>query len=87
MKTFQYDKRKSASNLRKHGIDFEQAQSLWDDPNLVEVAARFDDEPRSIAIARFKEQYWTAVFTYREDEIRLISVRRSRRAEAELYES
>ena len=84
---FQYDQRKSASNLRKHGIDFERAQLLWDDPNLVELAARSDDEPRSIVIARLNDQYWSAVFTYRDDEIRLISVRRSREAEVELYES
>ena len=83
---FQYDKRKSASNLSKHGIDFEQAQSLWDDPNLVELAARSDDEARSIVIARLNGQYWSAVFTYREHEIRLISVRRSRMAEVVLYE-
>ncbi|WP_206613567.1 BrnT family toxin [Parahaliea mediterranea] len=84
---FQYDQRKSASNLKKHGIDFVQAQLLWEDPNLVELAARSDDEPRSIVIARFNGQYWSAVFTYRDEDIRLISVRRSRKAEVELYES
>jgi len=84
---FRYDQRKSTSNLRKHGIDFEQAQQLWDDPNLVELAARSDDEPRSIVIARFNDQYWSVVITYREEEIRLVSVRRSRKAEVELYES
>jgi len=84
---FQYDQRKSASNLKKHGIDFEQAQLLWNDPNLVELVARSDDEPRSIVIARLNAQYWSAVFTYRDEEIRLISVRRSRKAEVELYES
>ena len=84
---FQYDQRKSASNLKKHGIDFEQAQLLWDDPNLVELSARSDDEPRSIVIAHLNGQYWSAIFTNRGDYIRLISVRRSRKAEVELYES
>ena len=84
---FQYDHKKSKSNLNKHGIDFERAQLLWDDPNLVELSARSDDELRSIVIARLNGQYWSAVFTYRDNEIRLISVRRSRKAEAELYES
>lgn len=87
MHKFQYDRRKSAANLNKHGIDFEQARLLWDDPNLVEVTARSDDEPRSIAIAQLNSQYWSAVFTYRDNEIRFISVRRSRKAEVELYES
>lgn len=84
---FQYDQKKSASNLKKHGIDFEQAQRLWDDPNLVELAAKSDDEPRFIVIARINGQCWSAVFTYRDGEIRLISVRRSRTTEVELYES
>ena len=84
---FQYDQKKSASNLRKHGIDFERAQLLWDDPNLVELAAKSDDERRSIVIARLNDQYWSAVITYRDDEVRLVSVRRSREAEVELYES
>jgi len=84
---FQFDHSKSASNLKKHGIDFEQAQQLWDDPNMVELAARSDDEQRSIVIAHFNGQYWSAIFTYRDDEVRLISVRRSRKGEVELYES
>ncbi|MEM0955840.1 MAG: BrnT family toxin [Pseudomonadota bacterium] len=84
---FQFDPKKSASNLKKHGIDFERAQLLWEDPNLVELAARADDEARSIVIARLNDLYWSAVFTYRGCEIRLISVRRSRKAEVALYES
>ena len=87
MHKFQYDSKKSLSNLKKHGIDFKQAQILWDDPNLLEVNARSDDEPRSLIIARLNENYWSAVVTYRDDEIRIISVRRSRAAEVELYES
>jgi uncharacterized DUF497 family protein len=83
---FQYDQIKSASNLKKHGIDFERAQLLWDDPNLVELAARSVDEPRSFVIARLNGQYWSGIFTNRDDEIRLISVRRSRKVEVELYE-
>ena len=87
MHKIQYDPKKSPSNLKKHGIDFEQAQILWGDPNLLEVKARSDDEPRSLIIARLNEHYWSAVVTYRDDEIRIISVRRSRVAEVELYES
>ena len=87
MSKFQYDPRKSLSNFKKHGIDFEQAQVLWDDPNLVTFAARSDDEARSLIIARVNEQHWSAIVTDREGEIRIISVRRSRAAEVELYES
>jgi uncharacterized protein len=87
MPTFQYDSKKSLANLKKHGIDFEQAQLLWEDPDLVIVTARSDEEPRFLIIARLSEQHWSAIVTDRNDEIRIISVRRSRIAEIELYES
>ena len=84
---FQYDPRKSITNLKKHGIDFERAQTLWEDPNLLEVRARSEDEARSLIVARLNEHCWSAVVTYRDDEVRIISVRRSRISEVELYES
>ena len=87
MPKFQYDTKKSLTNLKKHGIDFEQAQMLWEDPNLLELTARSEDEPRSLIVARLNVHYWSAVVTYRDDEVRIISVRRSRTAEVELYES
>ena len=87
MKNFQYDPEKSQSNLDKHGIDFEQAQALWEDPKLVRISARSDDEPRIMIIARLEGQIWSAVVTDRDDEIRIISVRRSRAREVEIYES
>ena len=87
MSEFQYDSEKSRSNLKKHGIDFEQARTLWGDPNLVTISARSDDERRSLVIARLNDQLWSAIVTDRDDEIRIISVRQSRAAEVELYES
>jgi uncharacterized DUF497 family protein len=87
MPVFQYDAKKSLANLKKHGIDFEQAQFLWDDPDLVMIAARSDDEPRFLVIAHLNDQHWSAMVTDRNGEIRIISVRRSRMSEIELYES
>ena len=87
MSEFQYDPKKSLANLKKHGIDFEQAQLLWEDPDLVMIAARSEDEPRTLFIARLNDQHWSAIVTNRNGEIRIISVRRSRMAEIELYES
>ena len=37
---FEFDPRNSASNKKKHGIDFIEAQVLWDDPDRLEVPAR-----------------------------------------------
>ncbi len=87
MTEFQYDPKKSRSNLKKHGIDFEQAQVLWEDPNLVKITARSDDEPRSLIIARLNKQFCSAIVTDRGEEVRIISVRRSRVTEVEIYES
>ncbi|GFZ82786.1 toxin [Pseudohongiella nitratireducens] len=87
MSNFEYDDDKSQANLEKHGIDFLDAQVLWEDPDLLEIRARSDDEPRFLAIGRIGSKHWSAVVTYRNGTIRLISVRRSRTREVELYES
>ena len=83
---FQYDSQKSRTNLDKHGIDFEVAQKLWDDPNIIEVQTRSSDETRFLIIGRLEGRHWSAVVTYRAGEIRIISARRSRETEVELYE-
>jgi uncharacterized DUF497 family protein len=84
---FEYDPDKSAENKRKHGIDFEEAQALWADSELVEIPARTSDEPRWLLIGKIGERHWSAVVTRRDENIRLISVRRSREEEVRIYES
>ncbi len=83
---FEYDPRKSDSNRKKHGIDFKEAQALWDDEAYIEIPAKNLDEPRFLVVGKIKGKYWSAVITYREENIRIISVRRSRDEEIELYE-
>ena len=84
---FEFDPMKSEVNLAKHGIDFIDAQQLWEDPNLLEIPAKTEDEPRSIVIGMIESKHWSGVITYRGEDIRLISVRRSRVEEVALYES
>ena len=84
---FEFDLRKSDKNRDKHGIDFVEAQALWDDPDLVEIPARTTDEPRYLIVGRIGEKHWSGVVAYREERIRIISVRRSRRVEIYLFES
>ena len=84
---FEYDPEKSTENKRKHGMDFEGAQRLWTDPGLVEIPARTTDELRWLLIGKIYEKHWSAVITRRGDNIRIISVRRSRDEEVALYES
>jgi hypothetical protein len=83
---FEFDSRKSANNLAKHGIDFDDAQLLWSDPDLLEIPARIEDEPRWLVIGKIAGKHWSAVITYRSDAIRIVSVRRSRTEEVALYE-
>src|SRR5262245_11366891 len=83
---FEFDPRKSRSNRDKHGIDFIAAQRLWEDPDLIAVPARTMDEPRELVVGRIGELHWSAVITSRGDRVRIISVRRSRIEEIELYE-
>lgn len=84
---FEFDGRKSASNKRKHGIDFVAAQDLWSDPDVVEIPARTADEPRSLVIGKIGDRHWSAVITSREGSTRIISVRRARVEEIATYES
>ncbi len=83
---FEYDPAKSVTNKAKHGIDFDEAQSLWQDPWLLEVPARTTDEPRFIVIGKIDEKHWTAVCTPRGNAVRIISVRRARKEEIGYYE-
>ncbi len=84
---FEYDDEKSAANKRKHGIDFKEATLLWLDFDRIEIPARFLDEPRFLVVGKIKNKHWSAVVTYRGENIRLISVRRAREEEEDLYES
>ncbi len=87
MFSFEYDERKSKRNQLKHGIDFVEAQVLWDDPYIIEIPARTIDEDRFLVIGRIEGKHWSAVITPRDGNIRIISVRRSRIEEVAIYES
>ena len=78
MDDFEYDADKSLANLEKHGIDFVDAQLLWQDPRALEIQAKSEDEPRFLAVGAIAGKCWSAIITYRNRRIRLISVRRSR---------
>ena len=87
MIAFEFDQTKSQANLSKHGIDFIDAQLLWNDPELLEIPAKTEDEPRYVAIGLIDGKHWSAVITYPSTQVRLISVRRSQTEEVALYES
>ncbi len=84
---FEYDENKSKSNQLKHGIDFEEAKRLWQDPYAFEIPSLSCSDEDSLVIGRIDSKNWTAIITYRGKNIRIISVRRSRKQEEKLYES
>lgn len=84
---FEFDGSKSRANRAKHGIDFVDAQALWEDVDLLEIPARTETETRFLCIGQIHGALWSAVITYRRDKTRIISVRRARKEEQDLYES
>jgi uncharacterized DUF497 family protein len=84
---FEFDKRKSQINKKKHGIDFIEAQTLWNDLDRIEIPAKTIDEERFLIIGKISDKYWSTIITYRNEKIRIISVRRSRKEEIDIYES
>ena len=83
---FEFDPSKSKNNKKKHGIDFIEAQALWEDPDLLEIPARTTDEQRFLIIGKIAVKHWSGVIAYRGEIIRIISVRRARDEEIEIYE-
>ena len=83
---FRWDGTKNLTNKNKHGIDFESATDLWNDKNRIEIQTPYPIEDRRILIGKIDRKIWSAIFTLRNDAIRIISVRRARKKEAKLYE-
>ena len=84
---FEFDPNKSEANKLKHGIDFYMARRLWNDPKRIEIPARWVDESRFLIIACLEKDIWSAVYTVRNNRIRIISVRKARDNEKEIYYS
>ena len=82
---FEFDQAKSEANRLKHGIDFVQAQELWKDIYALQIQAKSDTEPRFALIASMQGKVWSVFFTERNSKIRIISARRSRTDEEDLY--
>jgi uncharacterized DUF497 family protein len=82
---FEWDPKKSQINTKKHGIDFKAAKALWNDPDRVVIRAPYPLENRYILIGQLEDKIWTAIYTIRSSAFRIISVRRARKKEEDLY--
>jgi len=83
---FEYDDKKSSANKIKHGIDFEEAKDIWNDEYRLEIGTKGLSEPRYLVIGVIDKNLWSAIITYRDGNIRIISVRRSRIEEVRIYD-
>ena len=83
---FEWDNDKNHTNLNKHGIDFNTAKALWDDPKRIEIHTGHPIENRNTLIGKIGEKLWASIFTIRGNTIRIISVRRARKKEIKLYD-
>ena len=86
---FEWDEEKAQDNLRKHGISFEEAQTVFNDPLAITIPDpdHSIDENRFITIGESdKRRILVAVYTERRKKIRLISARKASRAERKKYE-
>ena len=81
---FEYDPQKSELNLQKHGVAFEEAKVLWQQP-AVTIEGRILKERRFVRIGFLRDKFYSCVFTLREFKIRIISLRRSRNQEIKIY--
>lgn len=84
---FQYDPSKNEANTEKHGVSFEEAQSIWDDPYFLKVPAKKRGEKRYLAIGMVEGRCLTAVATDRNGTVRIISARRASEKEVKHYGS
>ena len=83
---FEFDEAKSRANKAKHGIDFVEAQVLWEDERLLQTPASPGVEPRFMMVGMIGRRHWSAIIVYRGWRVRVISVRRSRFEEVRRYE-
>ena len=86
---FEWDPKKAASNLSKHGVSFEEALTVFGDP----LARIFDDEDHSIEAQReiiighsVKERLLVVCFTSQGESVRILSARKATRKERKDYE-
>jgi len=84
VRTVEWDEQKAASNLRKHGIDFDDAIEVFHRPVLLRRSDR-NAEERWLAIGETEGRVVTVVFTWRGDALRIISARSARKNEQRAY--
>lgn len=87
---FEWDERKRLANLAKHGIDFVDACKAWEKPIIDPADERIQDDeyrPTALGVIGEDEIIIAIVYTTRDNVVRMISARRARRNERQVYQS
>lgn len=83
---YEWDEEKRARNFEKHRVDFLDAAKIFEHPILEWCDTREDyGEDRWIAIGHWEEEFFVVVYTWREDNRRIISAWKAGRNEEERY--
>jgi uncharacterized DUF497 family protein len=85
---FEWDEQKAVANLAKHGVSFETASHVFNDPFAVDIEERSMEynEIRRRILGLGNVLLLTVIYTERSEKVRIISARKSTRAERREYE-
>lgn len=76
---FEFDPGKEKQNQERHGIDFQEAQRLWDGPHVIIPAKNIREEGRWAILGKIRGKVCIAIFTMTARAIRIISCHRADR--------
>jgi uncharacterized DUF497 family protein len=82
---YEWDERKRLSNLKKHGLDFFDADVVFESSHVITPSAH-NSEKRFLCIGTFEGRFVTIIYTMRSEAIRIISFRRARHEERDTYQ-
>jgi uncharacterized protein len=82
---YEWDEQKRLTNQIKHGLDFYDVSSVFEYPHVI-VPSAHGSEARFLSIGNFEGRFVTVVYTMRGERIRIISFRRARNAERDIYQ-
>ena len=84
--SLEWDQNKNIINIKKHGIDFYDADKIFKNPILTKIDERIDyKEKRWIGIGRLEKVTVVLIFTKRGKKIRIISIRKANKIERRIY--
>jgi uncharacterized DUF497 family protein len=86
---YEWDERKRATNLRKHGLDFYRAKRVYEAEKkiTIETTKASGRERRFLDIAEVESGCVALVYTYKGESVRIISMRHAKRKERKVYDA